>query len=502
MVTTPTKAKIARWHRWLGLVLSIPLLGWIVSSAAMMIVTMNAPQGLAGGYELRPYNSQDVPLDGAKVSSSEVLRSLADEHGIDRIFWLRLEARGPHLLYVVKPTPFSLSMVFDAYTGERLDPLPDELLAVTANEALVGTSLVYMEPVQEYNRYYAVDRVPAVRARMEGEYPSWIILSRDEGRTLRRINADANRFTWWYRNFHVIQWSDNILLWTAVLYALAAGVVLLTIFGFQMFWWRRKQRIPVEKAQGIGVRQIHRIAGVVTGVMLILQLGVGAYLWLNLGPLEDPFRGKGSFNPEWEAGFTTNQPIADPTEILQRVSSHLPTSPHPVQSIEWRSFDGRPGWVISSRRNEMGVPFDGITGNPLGVLPPEVAGRIAQQEVIGLASFEYVGESHQLWMDLNRPVPVYHFRFNDPHETDGYVAQASGQIIQRRPAVWRAFSSYLRLHMFSFTRNKAVDMALLALFQVSTVALIVTGWRLQFSWQANKAAAIGVPRFRGRREGE
>lgn len=480
MVGTRTKSRIARWHRWLGLLLTLPLVGWIVSSAAMMLVTMNAEQGLAGSYRLQPFNSVDVPLERAAVPPAEITRRLAAEHGVERLLWLRLESRGEHLLYVAKPTPYSLALVFDARTGERLDPLPDALLEVTANEALIGTRLAGLRDSPEYNRYYTVDRVPAVEARMVGEQPAALILSRDEGRTLRRTNADAAQFTWWYKTFHVNQWTDNILLWTTILYLLAGGVVVLATFGYQLFFWRRARQIPVAKVPQHRTRNLHRKLGVVVGGILVLQVVVGSYMWLSLGPLEDPFRGKGSFNPAWEAGFTLPSPLTDPAAVLERTAALLPEQPHPVQSIEWRRLGDRDAWIVSPRKDELGLVFDAATGEHIEKLEPAVAGAIAQEEVLGRAEFAYISEARQLWTDLNRPVPTYRFRFRDPGKSDVYVAQASGQVIQRRPGFWRMFGPFLTVHMFSFTGNKVFDMSVLALFQLGVLALIFTGWRLQF----------------------
>jgi hypothetical protein len=281
------------------------------------------------------------------------------------------------------------------------------------------------------------------RDAREGEQPSWLFLSRDEGRTLRRLNADSYRFTWWYQNFHVNQWGSNQLLWTGLLYLLAAGVVVLVLFGFQLFWWRRNRFVPASKAQQQRTRTLHRSLGILVGGMLVLQVAVGSYLWLNLGPMEDPFRGKGSFNPDWAAGITTTATLEPPVTVLERTRAHRPDSPHPVQSIEWRDLNGGEAWVVSLRRDELPTAYDARTGQPF-TLSPEEAGRIARHEVLGTPAFEVLGESQDLWMDVNRSVPTYRLRFEDPHNTDVQVSMTTGQVIQRRPAIWRAFIPSMR----------------------------------------------------------
>lgn len=484
MFGSRAKRRVATWHRWLGLGLTVPLAGWIVSAAVMMLVTMNAPNGLAGVYKLNPYNSADVRLDAATVDPNVLLGKLAKEHGIGRVYWLRLQSRGPHLWYVVKPTPYALAMVFDARTGHRLDPLSDDLLAVVAGEALSGGRVAGLESASEYNRYYEADRLPVVRATIEGEQPARLIISRDEGRTLRRLNAESERFEWWYRAFHVNQFTDHIAVWTTLLYVCAAGVITLSVLGYMLFWWRRPRAASTSPAGGnsalpLRARNLHRKLGVLAGGILTLQLLVGGYLWLSLGPLEDPFRGKASFSTDWEAGFTTGRPLASPATVLSRASAALPASPRPVQAIEWRVLGDKDVWVVTSRMDEAPRVFD-TTGSPLATLDPHEAGEIARQEVVGKPDFVYVGPSPQLWMDLNRPLPTYHFRFKDPGETDVYVTQSTGQVIQRRPWFWRMFGPFLAVHMFAFTGNKTLDMILLASFQLLVLGMIATGWRVRF----------------------
>ena len=483
------KARIATWHRWLGLILTIPLLGWIMSSAAMMLITMNAPNGLAGVYTLRAFNSVDVPLTSAGFGPDSALR-LAAGHGVDRAYWVRLQSRGPELWYVVKPSPYAAALVFDARTGQRLDPLSDKRLTMAANEALEGGRVERVEAATEYNRYYTADRVPAVRAFLGGAQPATLILSRDEGRTLRRLNNESGQFEWWYRTFHVNQFTDHLALWTALLYLAAVGVIALSAFGYQLFWWRRGRRIAAAAPSLLRrvvpmlpqTRDLHRKVGVVVGGLLIVQLTIGIYLWLCLGPLEDPFRGKATFNRDWQGGIAIQDAAAlsAPSAVLSKVAAQLPASPRPAQAVEWRRFGGQEYWYVSTRRDEPARMFAAATGTPLRALPLDVAADVAREEVAGRPRFQYLGEAPQLWMDLNRPVPTYRLRFEDPFRSDIYVAQTTGEIIQRRPYFWRLFEPFLNTHMFAFTGNKTLDMVLLFVVQSGVLLVILTGWRLQF----------------------
>jgi hypothetical protein len=481
MASASNGAKVAVWHRWLGLAFSIPLLGWVVSSVALVVTTFDIPNGLQGVFSLQPYNSVDLPLDSARLRPAELLRRIQVEHGLARIHWMRLESRGSRLWYVIRPTPFSATMTFDAVTGERLDPLPDSMVIELANEALVGTRVESVESVGEFNRDYSADRIPAVAARMSGDQPSVLILSRDNGRTLRRMDADAEGFEWWYKTFHVNQYSDHVIPWTVLLYLCAVGVIAVSLLGYVMFWTRRRG-LAQNKSVGpatLSARNLHRKAGVLVGGVLVVQIVAGTYIWLSLGPLNPAFRGKPSFNPDWDTGIPVGHALAEPAVVLAATAS-LARNGKPVQAIEWRRIGDIDAWLVSPRRDEPPLAFDARSGKPMGPLPPEVAGSLARDETIGRPDFEYLGPVHFASMDLNQRLPAYRFRFRDPASTDIFVLQNTGEVVMRRPEFWRVFGPFLATHMLSVSKNKVVDILVLGVFQLGFLLVIITGWRLQF----------------------
>lgn len=110
-----------------------------------------------------------MTLDVAPVSPQVILTTRRQEFGVQRLYSLRLQSRGPYQWYIAKPSPFSLALVFDARTGTRLDPLPYSLLAVVASEVMAESHLDGMESATEYNRYYADVRVPVVKTHVVGD---------------------------------------------------------------------------------------------------------------------------------------------------------------------------------------------------------------------------------------------------------------------------------------------------------------------------------------------
>ncbi len=440
----------------------------------MHLIVHDAPNGLQGVYDLSAANSVVRRLDESQVSPSTILRAAAD-FGAEQPYSIRLESHGRHLLYVVRPTPYALAMTFDAMTGERLDPLSDSLMLAIADEHLAGTKAVrVLGEVSEYHRDYDLPGVPAARILMDGEQPSELILSRASGRPLRRMDAVATGFEAWYRALHVFQWSGGrggggggaMGAFTTLLYLIAAGVVMLAVLGLALWVWRWGKRRPAALTW-------HGRAGMTIGLFLVVEIFVGAYMWLSLGPLQDPFRGKNTFATP-TMGLTASDSLADPRTVLKLVTPAMEVDAAAIQMIEWRQIAKHPVWVVRAARNEVGTVFRAGDSARWDPVPPETIGLAVQQLMDGNRGFSHEGDREYYWNDLNRPIPVYHYRFDDG--TDVYASQATAEIVSRRTGFWRAFSPFLMVHSVAFTADAEMNAIFLLIMLGAITVLLATGW--------------------------
>jgi hypothetical protein len=457
------------------MIATVPIVGWIASSFVLHGVGLTLPNGLQGVYELESTRSADEHLESREwVSPDDVLAHLAAD-GIERVYWIRLEQLGPIPAWVVKPGPFELERVYDARTGDRLDPLSEETIRAIADDHLVGTRVGEIHDGAEFNRYYTVDRVPAVAVRMEGDQPSELVFSRASGRILRRTDQLAEWFHRAYRSVHVWQWGDALRAFTAFLYGLVGVALVLVGLGYTLWWQRREARRRWTDAVR-PARRVHARFAPLAGFLLATQMLVGAYLWFNLGLIEPRFRGQGSFHPNWSGGIATSESLAAPAEVLAAVSDALPAGSDVVR-YEWRAVAERRFAVAYPALHRDGVLLDLSSGKVLDRLTPELAARAGAAVVDGEAVDAGV-ESTEYWMDFNARVPTYRFRFSDPDDTDVHISQTTGEVVQRRPAIWRAFGPFLAYHTFGFTGNAWFDTALLTALQLSILAMVFSGWRL------------------------
>jgi len=483
-----TLLRISKSHRAIGTLATIPVVGWILSSFVLHGVGLALPNGLQGVYELETHADRVPALtDSSLVAPGEVLARLAAD-GVDRIYWLRLEEVGDRPVYVVKPGPFELERVYDARDAVRLDPLPAEMLTAVADAHLQGTVGASHRPGDEFNRYYTVERVPALAFEMEGEQPSELVFSTASGRILRRTDPMAGWFHSAYLSVHVWQWGDSLRVFTTLLYGLVGLALLLVSLGY-MLWWTRRERARRWTDAVRPARKIHRRFAPVAGFLLATQMLVGAYLWYNLGLIEPRFRGQGSFAEEWVGGIAVTESLADAASIAEAVASVAPSGLEGMQRFEWRAVGNERFWLAYPARNENGILVDAASGQVIPRLSPQQA-AIAGASVVEGEPVGPADEATEYWMDYNTRVPTWRFRFSDVDETDVHISQITGEVVQRRPAVWRSFGPFLRYHTFGFTGNPWLDTVLLTTLQLSILTMVVTGWRMVLGgWSSSRPSS-------------
>lgn len=471
-----TRLRLSRSHRALGMLATVPVVAWIVSSFVLHGVTLVLPNGLQGVYELEPYHAGTVRLEEERLAAPDDILARLAEEGLGRIYWMRLESLAGRPVYVVKPGPFELERAYDALTAERLDPLPQSWLRAIADEQFTGTSASELHAGNEFNRYYTLDPVPTVAVTMQGEQPSELILSRASGRVLSRTDPLAAWFETAYRSVHVWQWGDSVRVFTALLYGLVAVCLTLVGLGYTLWWTRRGARRRWTDAVR-APRRIHARLAPLAGFLLATQMLVGAYLWFNLGLIEPRFRGQGSFAHEWTGGISVEEHLADASTIAAALPVSRYSAEQPIQRYEWRAIGHHRFWLAYPRRDENGILLDAATLEVLERLTPELCALAGESVVSGVASGP-PAESTEYWMDFNKQVPTYRFRFAAADDSDVHVSQITGEIVQRRPAIWRIFGPFLLYHTFGFSGNPLFDTVLLSSLQLAVLTMVGTGWML------------------------
>jgi len=205
---------------------------------------------------------------------------------------------------------------------------------------------------------------------------------------------------------------------------------------------------------------------------------VGAYLWFNLGLIEPRFRGQGSFRDDWIGGIELTELVATAAAVSSALPDEVAEGEYPVQRYEWRAVGAQRFWLAYPERDAEPILIDASNGQRLPRLAVGQARVAATAVVLGEPQGLLPEESTEYWMDANARIPTFLFRFMDPDVSDVHVSQVTGEVIQRRPAIWRAFGPFLAYHTFGFTGNPWLDTALLSVLQGTVLAMVISGWRL------------------------
>lgn len=160
-----------------------------------------------------------------------------------------------------------------------------------------------------------------------------------------------------------------------------------------------------------------------------------------------------------------------------------------MQRYEWRAVGDQRFWIAYPKRNENGILVDAATGDVMARISPDLAAIAGRDVVLGEAT-DAPEESIEYWMDFNARVPTYLFRFTDPDDTDVHISQVTGEVVQRRPAIWRAFGPFLLYHTFGFTGNRWFDTVLLSTLQIMILVMVGTGWAMVLGRRRSRPDAV------------
>ena len=212
----------ASLHKWLALVVGLPILGWFVSGLFIAFVPEDAIHGR--------HPPDPVPVDAVKVAVP-LARALAANPGA----YARVEVRAMLGRPVAQLTPVAgRPLLLDLASGRRLSPLGRDLAAALARETMGGEggAPIRVEPVTVSSRAYS------------GPLPAWRATFADAADTDVYVAADLDRVVatrgslfrvydaMW--SLHILNVVDPRGINTWWLWGLAALATVIALTGFIM----------------------------------------------------------------------------------------------------------------------------------------------------------------------------------------------------------------------------------------------------------------------------
>lgn len=214
-----------------------------------------------------------------------------------------------------------------------------------------------------------------------------------------------------------------------------------------------------------GLRQAHRILGLLVGLQLLLWVSGGAVM--SLLKIEE-VRGETRRAHAAPALLPDPSGLLAPAELFARTGRPAATQlmlttllQQPVYRVE--GPDGT--WLADAVSGEKLSPLNADWARRLALADYAGAGVLVAVDWITTPDTEYRGRS----------LPLWRVRFEDDRQTTLYVSADTGQVVARRNQLWRVFDFFWMLHIMDYDEREDFNHPLLVAFALSALLFVFSG---------------------------
>ena len=217
-------------------------------------------------------------------------------------------------------------------------------------------------------------------------------------------------------------------------------------------------------------RFIHKWAGLVLGVQLLLWLAGGVIM--SVFP-RDKVHGNHLVNHIQRVTFAQSAYQYPINRVIGVIDSQ-------IKSINFTSLLNQPMYRI--RTNEAEHWFNAVDGT--------LVGRLSEGEISQLAQSYYVGEGvmgsvtllDQMPMEMRgRNAPLWQVQFDDWVNTTLYLSPHNGQMVKVRSDIWRVYDFFWMLHIMDYAERDDSHNWLLIIFSSFGFLFAISGVILFFA---------------------
>lgn len=429
------KRQLQLWHRWFGIVLSVPIVLWFVSGAILLFVPyprLLESERLAG---LPP-----LALDEVRIGPDQAARIA----GIDGVpANARLGMRGERPVWRLRDGSGG-AVAVDAVDGTIAVPVDRTAAAAIARDFRSRSAGSEARPPRHDG---LIDRdqwtINGLRAlqpplhRLRFDDGGVLYVSASAGEVVR--DASRSQRTWGWPGA-VLHWiyvtplRANAPLWTQLVLWLSGLSLGVAVTGLGIgLWrsveaWRRRRRISAYR----GVYYWHHVLGWAGGLLVLAWLFSG---FMSMSPFERPgnaaamaWRQAWSQRPEaWPAGET-------------RLPASARTAPDAPVEVELWWLAGRP-WYRHLHRDGA-IAWQHVVGDAAGT--PDLEAAIAaasaasghalhRRSALASEDVHYAGHPHR----DPRALPVWRLELDDPQRTWLHVSPQRAEIVAISDRGWR-----------------------------------------------------------------
>lgn len=466
------------WHRWLAIVLSLPILLWFLSGAVMIYVPfprLTEVERRAGLPALdlsavRKTPSQALPAAGLDSPPQALRLGMLGERPVwrsrtGRSDWKVVGADDGQLQEAVtRQQAMAVARDFLARSSGTQPWLP-------VHEGLIDVD-------QWTLNYPSALRAPLHRLRFDDAAGTVLYVSSITGEVVRDTTRSERGWSWVGAVVHWIYptplrsrqplWSQLVLWLSGVsLFVAVTGLVLGTWRSVQA--WRRSRRISSYR----GIDYWHHLLGWAAGLLVLAWLFSG---WMSMGPFDSaPNAAIPKWRDAWSAGPAQWPPaLQSPASVVADADDLVEAELLWIAGEPWYRLLRRSG-AISWQAAVEGLPVQPDMEAALQRASGIAGIAPARRETLSKHDFHYSQGAHR---DA-RPLPVWRLQLDDPSQTWLYVAPGTGELAGMSDRASRLDRwLYSALHSWDFPwllQRPALRKTLMLAALLLGTALILTG---------------------------
>ncbi len=228
MIPARIARQIGRVHKWVGLLVGVQVLFWMVSG---VVFSLSSIERVRGENLVSHYIKTEISVSRINVDLKEALKKVAADAPLS----VELKQLAGEAIYLIRDS-VGLFIV-SAETGRVLSPLNADQIEAIAKDVWVGEGdLLSVEQVTTSTSGYN-GSLPVWRAEFEGKGKPQMFISPTTGEVVA-VRTDQWRLYDFLWKLHVMDWDDGEdtnHIWLTL--AAIAGLTL-TLFGFALLFHR------------------------------------------------------------------------------------------------------------------------------------------------------------------------------------------------------------------------------------------------------------------------
>ena len=464
-----------KWHKWIGLVIAIPVILWALSGLLHPTLRLTRP-------EIATQHLAVVPLDIKKiVFNPDAIMRLNGIQQLGNVSVVTMNKRHYYRFCLNKDD----IRYFDTVTADELINGEQHYAEYLAHQYLAtgDFSITGIERINEFNdEYKAINRfLPVWRIDVKRDDGLRLYVDTETGRLAASVNDLRADMLWWFGVLHNWSYLDQGNVFRIVLFLLVMSAMFIVgLTGIALYGLLYKY---LNNARRSNAAYYHRTLGLVMSLsMLMFSFSGGAHVWHKLSLDNDYLK-------TIKTDFTDSDLNFKLTDALNTLEQQ-----GPIKTISLVKIINQPYYRVVHMQASVPVSYintqtGGGLENAETIYAKQMASQFSGLDVRNISTVKAVKRFSLDYGFIQRRLPVVNVEFNTEGNPAYYVDLATGKLsaVINDSKRFEKFT-FQMFHKWRFADDlgKNGRDAIIAVFIFLNVLVILLGIIMYFSKRSGK----------------